>query len=52
MERYEAQTLAMLRILAFGRREIEQDRFRDIEDVFAELDRWGLGVTVPLPPDH
>ncbi len=52
MDRYEAQTLAMLRILAFGSREIEQDRFRDIEDVFAELDGRGLGVTVPLPPDH
>lgn len=38
---YEEQeeTLAMLKILALGNREIEQGRFRDVEDVFAELDQ-------------
>ncbi|MGZ5052131.1 MAG: type II toxin-antitoxin system Phd/YefM family antitoxin [Methylobacter sp.] len=37
---YEEQeeTLALLKILALGNREIEQGKFRDIEDVFAELD--------------
>lgn len=33
------QTLAMLKILAFGNREIEDGKFRDVEDVFAELDK-------------
>lgn len=38
---YEEQeeTLALLKILALGNREIEQGRFRDAEDVFAELDQ-------------
>jgi prevent-host-death family protein len=38
---YEEQeeTLALLKILALGNREIEQGKFRDIEDVFAELDK-------------
>jgi prevent-host-death family protein len=37
---YEEQeeTLALLRILALGNRDIEQGKFRDAEDVFAELD--------------
>lgn len=37
---YEEQeeTLAMLKILALGNREIEQGRFRPADDVFAELD--------------
>ena len=36
---YEEQeeTLALLKILALGNREIELRKFRDIEDVFAEL---------------
>lgn len=33
------ETLALLKILALGNREIEQGKFRDAEDVFAELDR-------------
>lgn len=37
---YEEQeeTLALLKILALGNREIEQGKFRDAEEVFAELD--------------
>lgn len=37
---YEEQqeTLALLKILALGNREIEQNKFRDAEEVFAELD--------------
>lgn len=34
----QEETLALLKILALGNREIEQGKFRDIEDVFAELD--------------
>ncbi|MGV8900098.1 MAG: type II toxin-antitoxin system Phd/YefM family antitoxin [Burkholderiaceae bacterium] len=37
-EEYE-ETLALLKILALGNREIEQGRFRTADDVFAELDR-------------
>jgi prevent-host-death family protein len=33
------ETLALLKILALGHREIEQGRFRDVEDVFAEMDQ-------------
>ena len=33
------QTLALLEILAFGNREIEQGHFRAAGDVFADLDR-------------
>jgi prevent-host-death family protein len=33
------QTLALLKILALGNRDIEQGRFRPVEDVFAEIDR-------------
>ncbi len=38
---YEEQeeALALLKILALGNREIEQGKFRDVEDVFAELDK-------------
>ncbi|MFZ6767742.1 type II toxin-antitoxin system Phd/YefM family antitoxin [Undibacterium sp. Di26W] len=38
---YEEQeeTLALLKMLALGNREIEQGQFRDAEDVFAELDK-------------
>ncbi|MDP2785439.1 MAG: type II toxin-antitoxin system Phd/YefM family antitoxin [Sulfurimicrobium sp.] len=38
---YEEQeeTLAMLKILALGNREIERGKFREAEDVFAELDK-------------
>lgn len=37
---YERQeeTLALLKILAMGNRDIEQGRFRDAEEIFAELD--------------
>lgn len=33
------ETLAMLKVLALGNREIAQGKFRDVEDVFAELDQ-------------
>lgn len=38
---YEEQenTLALLKLLALGNREIEQGRFRPAAEVFAELDR-------------
>jgi len=38
---YEEQEemLALLKILALGNHEIEQGKYRDAEDVFAELDR-------------
>lgn len=38
---YEEQeeTLALLKILALGNRDIEQGKFRNAEDVFAELDQ-------------
>ncbi len=32
------ESLALLKLLALGNREIEQGKFRDIETVFAELD--------------
>jgi PHD/YefM family antitoxin component YafN of YafNO toxin-antitoxin module len=35
----EAQTLALLKILALGQREIEQDHFRPAGDVFAEQEQ-------------
>ena len=31
-------TLALLKVLALGQRDIEQGRFRDAEDVFASID--------------
>jgi prevent-host-death family protein len=41
---YEEQedTLALLKILALGNHEIEQGKFRDVEDVFDELDKADL----------
>jgi len=33
------RTVALLRILALGNKEIEQEKFRDAEKVFAELDK-------------
>jgi prevent-host-death family protein len=38
---YEQQedTLALLKILAMGNQEISQGRFRDADDVFADLDK-------------
>jgi prevent-host-death family protein len=35
----QEQTMAMLRMLALGQHEIAQGKFRDVEDVFAELDQ-------------
>jgi prevent-host-death family protein len=35
----QEETLALLKILALGNREIEQGKFRDAEDVFAALDK-------------
>ncbi|MEQ1636135.1 MAG: type II toxin-antitoxin system Phd/YefM family antitoxin [Methylococcales bacterium] len=34
----QEQTLALLKLLALGNRDIEQGKFRDCEQVFAELD--------------
>ena len=38
---YEEQeeALVLLKILALGNREIEQGKFRDAEEIFAELDK-------------
>ncbi|MCU6432553.1 type II toxin-antitoxin system Phd/YefM family antitoxin [Undibacterium sp. Jales W-56] len=38
----QEETLALLKILALGNREIEQGKFRSAEDVFAELDKADL----------
>ena len=35
----QEETLALLKILALGNREIEQGKFRDVEDLFVELDK-------------
>jgi prevent-host-death family protein len=35
----QEQTLALLKILAMGSREIEEGKFRDAEEVFADMDR-------------
>jgi prevent-host-death family protein len=35
-------TLALLKVLALGSRELEQGKFRDAEDVFANLDKLDL----------
>lgn len=35
----QEQTLALLKILALGNRDIEQGRFRDVEEIFSELDK-------------
>jgi prevent-host-death family protein len=34
----QEQTLALLKILAMGSKEIQEGKFRDAEDVFADLD--------------
>jgi prevent-host-death family protein len=34
------ETLVLLKTLALGNREIEQGKFRDVEQVFAELDKF------------
>ena len=40
---YEEQeeTMALLKVLVLGNREIEQGRYRSAEDVFADLDKDG-----------
>jgi PHD/YefM family antitoxin component YafN of YafNO toxin-antitoxin module len=38
----QAQTLALLKILALGNREIEEGKFRDAEEVFADLEKDDL----------
>ncbi|MDB6445911.1 type II toxin-antitoxin system Phd/YefM family antitoxin [Pseudomonas sp. 21TX0197] len=35
----QEDTMALLKLLAMGNREIEEGNFRDVEDVFTELDR-------------
>lgn len=35
-------TLALLKLLALGHAEIEQGKFREVEDVFADLDQADL----------
>ena len=35
----QENTMALLKLLAMGNREIEDGKFRDAEDVFAELDK-------------
>lgn len=35
----QEQTLALLKLLALGNREIEEARFRSAEDVFADFDQ-------------
>ena len=35
----QEHTVALLKMLALGNKEIEQGKFRDAEDVFAELDK-------------
>ena len=36
------QTLALLKLLALGNKEIEQGKFRDADAVFADLDKADL----------
>ncbi|MFM0016602.1 type II toxin-antitoxin system Phd/YefM family antitoxin [Paraburkholderia sediminicola] len=36
----QEQTMALLKILAIGSKEIQQGKFKDAEDVFADLDRF------------
>ncbi|QHJ00197.1 type II toxin-antitoxin system prevent-host-death family antitoxin [Xylophilus rhododendri] len=36
------ETLALLKILALGKREIEEGKFRSADDVLAEMDRQDL----------
>ena len=35
----QEDTMALLKLLAMGNREIEEGKFREAEDVFAELDK-------------
>ncbi|WP_324726504.1 type II toxin-antitoxin system Phd/YefM family antitoxin [Pseudomonas chlororaphis] len=35
----QEETMALLKILALGNREIDEGQFRDAEDVFADLDQ-------------
>lgn len=35
----QAETLALLKLLALGNDEIARGKFRDVEDVFAKLDK-------------
>jgi prevent-host-death family protein len=35
----QEDTMALLKLLAMGNREIEDGKYRDAEDVFAELDK-------------
>ncbi|NVZ81762.1 type II toxin-antitoxin system Phd/YefM family antitoxin [Pseudomonas yamanorum] len=35
----QAETMALLKLLALGSRQIELGQFQDMEDVFAELDK-------------
>ena len=35
----QEDTMALLKLLAMGNREIEESKYRDAEDVFADLDR-------------
>ncbi|KAF1028647.1 MAG: hypothetical protein GAK37_02127 [Pseudomonas sp.] len=37
----QAETMALLKLLALGNRQIESGQFQDLEDVFAELDKDG-----------
>ena len=41
MKRQE-DTFALLKILALGNHEIEQGKFRDVEELFGELDKADL----------
>ena len=34
----QEQTLALLKLLALGNKEIKQGKFRDVEDIFNKLD--------------
>ena len=35
----QEQTVALLKILSLGNKEVEQGKFRNAEDVFAKLDK-------------
>ncbi len=43
-------TLAMLKILALGQREIELGKFKDAEDVFARLDHEDASIDQKTQP--
>ena len=45
-------TLAMLKLLALGKREIELGKFKDAEDVFARLDIEDTNHTTTSEPTH